>query len=60
MSTLPPSRAPITLKPHLPTMFIIIRPRNIRRADYLRRIRIIEAITTWAAVGVLAWYLLSH
>lgn len=58
MPPLPPSRAPITLKPHLPTM-LFIRPRNLRRST-VRRLRILEAIATWAAVGVLAWYLLSH
>lgn len=56
---LPPSRSPITLRPTLPTMFTL-RPRNVRRADYLRRLRIIEAIATWAAVGALVWYLLTH
>ena len=58
MSTLPPSRAPITLKPCLPTMFFI-RPQNIRRSTF-RRLRIIECVITWAAVGALVWYLLSH
>lgn len=58
MTHLPPSRAPQTLRPTLPTMFLI-RPRNIRRAT-LRRLRIIEAVATWAAVGVLAWYLITH
>lgn len=58
MSTLPPSRAPITLRPSLPAMFTL-RPHNIRRAT-LRRLRIIEAIVTWSAVAVLAWYLLTH
>lgn len=59
MTHLPPSRSPITLKPHLPTMFTL-RPRNIRRADYVRRLRILEAVATWAAVAGLAWYLLTH
>lgn len=59
MTHLPPSRAPLTLRPTLPAMFII-RPRNIRRADYVRRLRILEAVATWAAVAVLAWYLLTH
>lgn len=57
---LPPSRSPITLKPHLPTMFTLLPRRNIRRADYLRRLRILEAIVTWSAVGVLVWFLLTH
>lgn len=59
MPTLPPSRSPITLKPRLPTM-LFLRPRNVRRADYLRRLRILEAVATWAAVAGLAWYLLTH
>ena len=59
MSTLPPSRSPLTLKPHLPTMFTLLPRRNIRRADYLR-LRIIECLVTWAAVAGLAWYLLTH
>jgi hypothetical protein len=59
MSTLPPSRSPITLRPALPTM-LLIRPRNIRRADYVRRLRILEAVATWSAVAGLAWYLLTH
>lgn len=58
MSTLPPSRSPLTLRPTLPTMFLI-RPRNIRRSTF-RRLRILEAVATWAAVAGLAWYLLSH
>lgn len=59
MTPLPPSRSPQTLRPTLPTMFTL-RPRNIRRADYLRRLRIIECLITWAAVGALVWFLLSH
>ena len=55
---LPPSRAPLTLRPALPTM-LFLRPRNIRRADYLR-LRIIEAVATWTAVAGLVWFLLSH
>jgi hypothetical protein len=38
---------------------LLIRPHNIRRAT-LRRLRIIEAVATWAAVGALVWYLLTH
>ena len=60
MHHLPPSRAPITLRPTLPTMFTLSPRRNIRRADYLRRLRILECVITWSAVGALAWYLLSH
>jgi hypothetical protein len=41
-------------------MFLLLPRRNIRRADYLRRLRILEAVATWAAVGAMAWYLLSH
>ena len=41
-------------------MFTLSPRRNIRRADYLRRLRILEAVATWAAVGVLAWYLITH
>ena len=37
----------------------LIRPRNIRRSTF-RRLRILEAVATWAAVGALAWYLLTH
>lgn len=37
----------------------LIRPRNIRRSTF-RRLRIIECAITWAAVGALAWYLLTH
>lgn len=58
MSTLPPSRSPLTLRPTLPAM-LLLRPRNVRRSTF-RRLRIIEAVATWAAVGALAWYLLSH
>ena len=57
---LPPSRAPLTLKPHLPTMLFLLPRRNIRRADYLRRLLILEAVATWSAVGALVWYLLTH
>lgn len=59
MTRLPPSRAPQTLRPTLPTM-LRIRPRNIRRADYLRRLRILECLVTWAAVAGLAWFLLAY
>jgi len=59
MSTLPPSRSPLTLKPHLPAMFTLLPRRNIRRSTF-RRLRIIEAVATWAAVGVLVWFLLTH
>lgn len=41
-------------------MLLLSPRRNIRRADYLRRLRILEAVATWAAVAGLAWYLLSH
>ena len=56
---LPPSRSPLTLRPTLPTMFTLLPRRNIRRRDYQRRLAL-EALAIWAAVGVLAWYLLSH
>lgn len=59
MSTLPPSRAPITLRPSLPVMFTLLPRRNLRRSTF-RRLRILECVITWAAVGALAWYLLSH
>lgn len=58
MPPLPPSRAPIILRPSLPTM-LLLRPRNLRRST-VRRLRILEAIATWTAVGCLVWYLLSH
>jgi hypothetical protein len=60
MTPLPPSRAPQTLRPALPTMFTLLPRRNIRRADYLRRLRILEAVATWTAVAALAWFLLTH
>ena len=60
MSTLPPSRSPLTLRPTLPTMFTFLPRRNIRRADYLRRLRILEAVAIWTAVAVLVWYIITH
>lgn len=59
MTPLPPSRAPLTLRPTLPTMLFLSPRRNIRRSTF-RRLRILEAVATWAAVAGLAWYLLSH
>ena len=54
MTPLPPSRVPITLKPHLPTMFILSPRRNIRRADYLRRLRILRILRI--GVGERQWF----
>lgn len=59
MPPLRPSRAPLTLRPTLPTM-LLLRPRNIRRAGF-RRYAIIEALLVWGVVLALAvWYLRNH